>query len=117
MTYSSNIHHNAMRNARESPSSALRELTCIVEYSEQKDARIQEYTRANGKVNYTRGRIRREGCRSNNFILLCKRKQQNENIIIINGTEVFGQMRKLWRLAERKAETYSCSRNGQSNRI
>ena len=32
-------------------------------------------------------------------------------------TEVFGQMRKLWRLAERKAETYSCSGNGQSNRI
>ena len=68
-------------------------------------------------MNYTRGRTRREGCRSNKFILLCKRRQQNENIIIINGTEVFGQIRKLWRLAERKAETYSGSRNGQSNRI
>ena len=73
--------------------------SCIVNYSEQKDARIQEYNRANAKVNYIRGRTRRKGCRSNNFISLCKRSQQNENIIIINGTEVFGQMRtELWRL-------------------
>lgn len=85
--------------------------------SEQKDVRIQECTWAYAKVNYIRGRTRRKGCRSNNFILLCKRSQQNENIIIIKGTEVFGQMEKLRCLAERKAETYSGSRNGQSNPI
>ena len=78
---------------------------------------MHEYTRVNAKVNYIRGRTRRNGCSSNNLILLCKRSQQNEIIIIINGTEVFGQMRKLWRLAERKGETCSGSRNGQSNRI
>ena len=55
----------------------------MVNYSQQKDARIQEYTRANAKVNYIRGRTRRKGCRSNNFILLRKRSQQNENIITI----------------------------------
>ena len=87
------------------------------EISEQKDVRIQECTWANAKVNYIRGRTRPKGCRSNNFILLCKRSHQNENIIIIKGTEVFGQMQKLWRLAERKAETYSGSRNGQSDCI
>lgn len=78
---------------------------------------MHEYTRVNAKVNYIRGRTRRNGCSSNNFILLCKRSQQNEIIIIINGTEVFGQMRKLWRLAERKGETCRGLRNGQSNRI
>lgn len=55
----------------------------MVNYSQQKDARIQEYTRANANVNYIRGRTRRKGCRSNNFILLRKRSQQNENIITI----------------------------------
>ena len=46
-----------------------------------------------------------------------KRSQHNENIIIINGTEVLGKIRKLRRLAERKAENLSGSRNGQSNHI
>lgn len=55
----------------------------MVNYSQQKDARIQEYSRANANVNYIRGRTRRKGCRSNNFILLRKRSQQNENIITI----------------------------------
>ena len=36
-----------------------------------------------------------------------KRSQHNENIIIINGTWVLNKMRKLWRLAERKAENLS----------
>ena len=55
----------------------------MVNYSQQKGARIQEYSRANANVNYIRGRTRRKGCRSNNFILLRKRSQQNENIITI----------------------------------
>lgn len=33
--------------------------------------------------------------------------------MIINGTGVLGQMRKLWSLTESRDETYSGSRNGQ----
>ena len=66
------------------------------------------------KVNYIRERTR---CRSNNFILLFKRSEYIEKIIIINGTGVLGQTQKMWSLAERKDETYCGSRNGQSDRI
>lgn len=46
----------------------------------------------NVKVNYIRERTR---CRSNNFILLFKRSEYIEKIIIINGTGVLGQTQKM----------------------